>query len=99
MSGPPDPGSLLAPFRDLLDTRTGRANGEQIAREDWAALFAAAPELAATDGGTLVGVLIAALALPERAIYLPAAYILHHLTGEDLGFKPFDAPERRISAQ
>src|SRR4051794_39711832 len=99
MSGRLDPAILLAPFRDLLDAEPGQANGEQIAREDWAALFAAAPDLAVTDADALVGLLIAALALPERALYLPAAYILHHLTGMDHGYKPFDAPEQRQVAQ
>lgn len=99
MSGKQDPVMLLAPFQELRAAAQAQSAWEQIAPADWAALFAAAPDLAETHTDTLVGLLIAALGMPTRAIYLPAAYILHHLTGEDHGFKPFDTPPLRRAAQ
>jgi hypothetical protein len=90
---------LLAPFRGLRDSALEPADWEHIAREDWAALFAAAPDLAETHAEALVGLLIAALGMPTRAVYQPAAYILQALTQEDQGFKSFDTPQLRRAAQ
>ena len=91
---------LLATFQDILDHPQAEPVWVSSAHPDrWRMLFRQAPALARTRLHALVWILIAALGAPDRAIYLPAAYILHHLTGEDHGFKPFGMPAARRAAQ
>jgi hypothetical protein len=91
--GRDDQSALVASFGDL------RAGQPEVVPEDrWRALIAAAPELALSQPQELVPLLIAALGHAERRIFLPAAYLLQHLTGLDHGFKPFGTVEARHAA-
>lgn len=84
---------LLAAVRADLDA------GAAVSADRWRALVAAAPEAARDEPGALIDLLIAAVAADERAVALPAAYLLRALTGQDHGLRPFDPPEARRAAQ
>ncbi|MGN6565586.1 MAG: hypothetical protein ACTHMU_23255 [Thermomicrobiales bacterium] len=102
MTTEPAPGAreILTAFPDILNHAQARPGWDSPAdRERWHTLFRQAPALAQTNPGDLVTLLIAALGAPDRAIFLPAAYILHALTGEDRGFHPFGTPAARHAAQ
>jgi hypothetical protein len=86
-----DNAALLASFGEATDGR--------VPTERWLALIAAAPDVARTQARALAGVLIEALGHGERGVYLPAAYLLHHLTGVDCGYRPFESVEGRREAQ
>ncbi|MFN8516648.1 MAG: hypothetical protein U0232_22000 [Thermomicrobiales bacterium] len=94
MTAQGDNAALLASFGDA-----GEVRADAVPSERWRALIAAAPELARSNPSELVGLLIAALGHTERGVYQPAAYLLHHLTGLDYGYKSFDAPGARQEAQ
>jgi hypothetical protein len=94
MVGTGEGAALLAAFGEV---REGRAGAVSV--DHWQALFAAAPRLAQSQPRELVGLLIAALGHAERAVYQPAAYLLHHLTGVDQGYKPFAPVAERRAAQ
>ncbi len=64
----------------------------------WQALFSQAPELARTNVNDLIELLITALSAPERSVYLPAAYILRHVTRENHGFRAFGTAQERLAA-
>lgn len=85
-----NPHDILAPFA-APDTNA-------IPAPQWHTLFAAVPDLATTQPHALISTLIAALTHPERSVYQPAAHILHHLTNEDHGYRPFAAADERLRA-
>jgi uncharacterized protein (UPF0248 family) len=85
---------LLAEFEGVINGRM-----DLVPEDRWRALIAAAPDLAESNPRELVGLLIAALGHGERGVYLPAAYLLQHLTGVDHGYKPFGSVEARREAQ
>lgn len=89
-----DGAALLASFGEA-----GEAQAASVPVERWSALLAAAPDLAQTHPRELVGLLIAGLGHGERVVALPAAYLLHHLTGLDHGYKPYAPPAARRAAQ
>jgi hypothetical protein len=82
----------------LLASFAGR-EANAVPPVQWRALFAAVPTLARGRARGIIGPLIAALAHPDLTVYQPAAYLLHHLTGLDHGYRPLDTPESRQEAQ
>ena len=83
--------SLLASFQGQVVS--------EITSAHWQTLFAAIPTLVPNYTRDVVALLIAALGHPDLAVYQPAAYLLHHLTALDHGYRPFDTPEARQAAQ
>lgn len=94
MIGRDDLSALLGSFGAL---RAGQP--EAVPEDRWQALLAATPDLAQRHPQELVGLLIEALGHTKRRLYLPAAYLLQHLTGLDYGYKPFGAVAARREAQ
>ncbi len=87
-------------FSDILNAQQQSLSwpdGEPTAR--WHALYRDLPAIVHESPRDVIALLITALNAPDQAIYQPAAYILHHLTGEDHGYYPYDPPAKRQSAQ
>lgn len=86
-----DDGAWLASF--------GAGEAGTIAPGRWRELFDAVPTLAQGRAREVAAALIAALGHPELGVRQPAAYLLHHLTGLDHGYRVFDPPAARLAAQ